>query len=441
MKRKTVFLFGAGATLPWKSPTTSELTELVRQSGFKTFSGVYITEFIYLILLDNGYNQNDINYETIINVIEELIVYHSYFNNEKKTTSLLGCFFNPKFEEEIFNFSIKGGKQEHNYKLDIPKGVNYYFSKYSQHNETPKEFFLQHLIAELIVEINDRISKYAYHTSGRSIIDFDLTETSLFTKWMKGIELKSSLRIYTLNYDRLFKILLERSNISVFEGFNCGEYVPFGYPGLRANVLKILTDFDCNVHYNLHGSSFWEVEPLDKEQLPNSEIFLTAAPITIPNNDHAILQMEKGKTIMVNNIITGYQKAQKSLITPYKQMQAAFDRDCCFANEIYIVGYSLGDEHINESIKTAIRHNGNVKITLVDPFFLKNKLDFQMAIKLFPFRQSGYMNPTSMNNKVHKFFDGAFILYTMDFKEFLELENDPLHKFMFLSKWRPSLDN
>lgn len=429
-KKKTVFLFGAGATLPWNSPTTSELTELIKHSGFKTFSNVYITEFIYLTLLDNGYNKDDITYETIINVIEELIVYYSYFNNEKKTTSLLGCFFTSKFEKEIFNFSIKGGEQKHNYQLNIP-GVEYYFAKYSQHNETPEEFFLQHLLAELITVINGRISEYAYHTTGRSVIDFGLNETSLFTKWMKGIESKSSLRIYTLNYDRLFKILLERSNIAVFEGFNCGEYVDYVYPGLRANVPKILTDFDSNVHYNLHGSSFWEVEALDKEQLPNPEIFLTAAPVVIANNDHAKLQVEKGKTIMVTNIITGYQKAQKSLITPYKQMQAAFDRDCCFADEIYIIGYSLGDEHINESIKTAIRHNSNVKIIIVDPFFLKNDLDFQIAIKLFPFRQSGYMQPTSINNKLHKFFNGAFTLYTMGFKEFLEIQADPLHKYMY----------
>lgn len=64
-------------------------------------------------------------------------------------------------------------------------------------------------------------------------------------------------------------------------------------------------------------------------------------------------------------------------------MQAAFDKDCCFADEIYVIGYSFGMEHINESIKTALRHNENVKITIVDPNFSTSGLDFQMAIKLF----------------------------------------------------------
>lgn len=49
------------------------------------------------------------------------------------------------------------------------------------------------------------------------------------------------------------------------------------------------------------------------------------------------------------------------MITLFKQMQAAFDRDCCFADELIIVGYSFGDEHINGSVKTALRYNKNSK--------------------------------------------------------------------------------
>lgn len=244
---------------------------------------------------------------------------------------------------------------------------------------------------------------------------------------MQSLAKDSALRMYTLNYDRIFKVLLEHNNISVFEGFDVGEFVDYYVPA-RANVCKILTDFDSHVHYNLHGSAFWRIEALDKELLPNPEVFLTAGASFPINYEHASVQVERGRTIMPTNIVTGYQKAQKTLLTPFKQMLSAFDRDCCFAREIYIVGYSLGDEHINESIKTALRHNPNVKIVIIDPFFLKNNLDFKMAIKLFPYRDGDMQPKTIIPDKLHSFFQGACMVHTVDFKTFLENSNESLCK-------------
>ncbi len=86
---------------------------------------------------------------------------------------------------------------------------------------------------------------------------------------------------------------------------------------------------------------------------------------------------------MVTNIITGFQKAQKAMITPFKQMQAAFDKDCFFSEEIYIIGYSFGDEHINATLRTALRHNDKLKIIIVDPFFMENNFDVLFISKLF----------------------------------------------------------
>lgn len=423
IKKPIVFLFGAGALLHWNAPTTSELTTLIRSIGFKTNDNeTYITEFIYQKLLASGHKEYEVNFETTINIIEELIVYYSHFNNNDKNSSLLKSFFSSKFEDDIFNFSIKGGDAKHNYTLEIPRGKNYDFSRPSQHNETPEQFFLQHLLAVIISEISERISNYSYHTKGYSVLDCEASESKLFIKWLNSFREDNSLRLYTLNYDRIFKILMLHGKIDVFEGFDCESYVDNSVC-LRANVRRILSDFECNVHYNLHGSAFWKAIALDKELLPNPEIGLTCGPEFPINDDFATMQMEKGKNIMVTNIVTGYQKAQKSIITPFKQMQAAFDRDCCFADEIYIIGYSFGDEHINESIKTALRHNENVKVTIVNLNFMKNDLDLQVALKLFPFKPIGMMMPkTLIPHKLHHFFHGAITLHTIDFKEFLELQ-------------------
>jgi hypothetical protein len=54
MKKRSVFLFGAGAAISWKGPFTSEITQLIRESGFKTNDGTRITEFIYQTLISAG---------------------------------------------------------------------------------------------------------------------------------------------------------------------------------------------------------------------------------------------------------------------------------------------------------------------------------------------------------------------------------------------------
>src|SRR5690606_38649365 len=61
----------------------------------------------------------------------------------------------------------------------------------------------------------------------------------------------------------------------------------------------------------------------------------------------------------------------------FRQMFSAFDRDCLEATEIFLIGYSLGDEHINDIIRNAKRYNNEVEITIVSPTFNeKDELDF-----------------------------------------------------------------
>lgn len=101
-------------------------------------------------------------------------------------------------------------------------------------------------------------------------------------------------------------------------------------------------------------------------------------------------------------------------------MQAAFDRDCCLADEVYVVGYSLGDEHINESLKTALRHNPKLKVTVIDPGFLVNKMDYEFALHLFPFKHQGNMEPKKVRDNVYNYFADTFAVYTIGLREFLE---------------------
>lgn len=417
-KKRTVFLFGAGATLAWNSPSTSELTDLVRTSGFKCADNTtHITEFIYSTLLANGYPSCNVNFETIISVIEDLIIYYSKFDKDLPVKSISSVFLAPRYEKELLNYSIIGGAVKHGYELQIPAGQGYPLSKRAYHGETPSQFFFEHLVSLLLTTVTARIHEYAYHTESSLMKSVDDDISKLFVKWMKLLSGRSILRLYTLNYERIFKILLARAGLSVFEGFDCEEFV---CETLRANVPKIFSETEGHVHYNLHGSAFWEVLDLDKEQLPNPEIVLSSIFALPAGNGPVSLQMEKGKTLLVTNMITGYQKAQRGMITPFKQMQAAFDRDCCLADEVYVIGYSFGDEHINESLKTAVRHNPKLKITIIDPQFIQNKMDYQLALHLFPFKQESHRTQRKVRNNVYSYFGDAFTVHTIGFREFLE---------------------
>ncbi|NOQ25834.1 MAG: hypothetical protein GQ564_10775 [Bacteroidales bacterium] len=125
-------------------------------------------------------------------------------------------------------------------------------------------------------------------------------------------------------------------------------------------------------------------------------------------------ETEKGKSIICNNIIAGYQKTQKSVLSPYKQMQASFDRDCLNADNIFIIGYSFSDEHINESIKMALIFNLNLRIHIIDCGFWENVYSKYHSefIQISPNSENNSysLNVRSIRNT---------IIYNYKFKDFL----------------------
>lgn len=376
---------------------------------------ITITEFIYQILINNGYSVEDANFETIIAVVEDLLLYHSSFKEGHDLPSLMKCVFDSKFDVRIMHFSTD--RDGHGYRLQIPPSKEYVYSHNSYHNETKNQFFLQHLLGEILTEISSRISKYSYHTTSHSVIDLGIEVSKAFCSWVNLIKAESILRCYTLNYDNIFKVLLQACDLEVFDGFTS---LPVG-PGecYRPDVVKILTDVNSTIHYNLHGSSYWKVFDVDHHQLPNPEIGLQGMIHLQGNDSPASIQIEKGRTLLVSNIITGFQKAQKSMITPFKQMQASFDKDCCLADEILIVGYSFGDEHINQSLKSALRYNKNLKIIIVDPSFIEKKKDEELALKIFPYRDSASFTPKKEGQDFYSYLDRTVVVYTVTFANFL----------------------
>lgn len=420
---RKVFLFGAGAAINWRGPKTDELTELVRESGFKMCDrDQYITDYLYHLLIENGYPKNKINFETIINVIEELIQHYQLNVDEDSNsqyTSIRQALFLSKIDDSIFNYSINGGEATHNYQLDIPKGKKYDSSARANNNETPHAFFLMHLLREIMTDINSRISKYAYHTYSNSVINHDSEVSKNFVEYMKRFSDNYILRMYTLNYDRVFKVLLEKKGISVFEGFECEESLK-SYKKIPCDVSRILNDKNCHSHYNLHGSTFWEVAGFEETGYMNPQLYFVGCPTLNINYTFNFVNIEPNRPIVFSNIITGQNKTQKVNMTPFRQMAASFDDDCLTADELIIIGYSFGDEHLNQCIKTAIQYNNDLKITIVDPEFISKGTEKKFFYYFFNIIDAMLSKPKYISDNHKSYMGGRVQAYTLCFDKFLK---------------------
>jgi hypothetical protein len=73
-------------------------------------------------------------------------------------------------------------------------------------------------------------------------------------------------------------------------------------------------------------------------------------------------------------------------------MVSAFDRDCIEADEIFIVGYSYGDEHINDIIRNARKYNDRCKICFINPTTDESKVMFDFLLHWGVPKQGIYQN-------------------------------------------------
>ncbi|EAZ79511.1 hypothetical protein [Algoriphagus machipongonensis] len=427
-RKRTVILFGAGAVIDWGGPKTPDITALIRNNGFWTKDGkTRITEFIYQKLLESGFSDDEVNFETILNVLEELISYYANQAGSKKLPSYIASFFTSTFEKDLLNFEEENFS--HSFKIHIP-GLNKDFSPLAKHGENANQLFLQELVQTLLTTIYNFIEKYGDHRLNESnVICEDKKELNkLFCDWIEKINQNGILRMFSLNYERNFKVILEKgiSGMNIFEGFEAAADINYE-DRIPPNATRILTDFETHCHYNLHGSVYWDIESENENGFMAPRYFLTGYGNLTINNDYPIVQSEKGKTILISNFIAGYQKLQKSAITPFRQMKYAFDRDCITADIIYIIGYSYGDEHINSAIGEAIRNNQKVKLIFVDPSFQKNDTKIIIA-SLGHYSQGITSLPRTIRTGLeHEFNSGIIKAYTMTFKDFLVDQTEPPH--------------
>lgn len=353
--KRTVFLLGAGAALGWKNaPSTCELTKKLTNSGPKNNSKQYITKYI-LDYFERETSQ-EINFEGLIDIIEQCIQYWS----NKSTTPTIGNLLINR-EDEFWKNTI-----DYEY---VTNGVTTTLNRsIFQAALRPEEKFFIYLLSSIFDGINSEISEYGSATLNTNKIckenkDINKLAQTYFTNLSKG----NYLRIYTLNYDRVIQYLFHEGGLTAFQGFDSEDLLPSSVHQQHfPDTKRILTSFNENCIYHLHGNYAWHIKKHELPGIPDEIVDGYFGSIG-SNRSFSFVKAEKHKLLLQSNIITGYSKVQRTNITPFKQMASAFDIDCHIADEIIIVGYSYGDIHINETIRQAKATNPNCKITCISP--------------------------------------------------------------------------
>lgn len=390
--RKKVFLFGAGAVIDWAGPRTicdrekltmlpdhlppheksnrvCCLTHLLLETGFENKHGEKVSASIFKNLQQRGISKDRLNFETIISFVEDLFSY--YANEPEKRLGILGDQSPSEWIKDLFHFKTEPvGKGLYHYSFTIP-GREFPHEHGVKVGTPPEQLFCKFLFHEMLSGIVGHVSKYSYWSNTRDNIVVNATNEKLnhaFILWMQSfVNLDYSLRMYTLNYDSIFRHLLEQVDVEVFDGF---EKADSGFEERGLHVPDpggILSNDNGHIHYNLHGCSDWRVEDINDSGMPSYQYFRSGAPHI--ESSEAVVEFEKGRRLLLSNIISGYQKVQRTYVTPFRQMLASFDHDCLEAEEIFLIGYSYADEHINEIIRNAKKYKPDIKITVINPTF------------------------------------------------------------------------
>lgn len=418
-KNRKVLLLGAGAAMSWAGPSTAKVTDLIlgKLENEKTdHANSRLTNLIYNFLVYKSTQTNketEINFEDIISAVEELILYyHSPVENGGKR--ITPHFFDVKsdFENDLEAcFSNSNGLYENLLKSlnDILKSIRLFVHKYSRHSSNEDSKILpcdQHFD---LCRKNERTYLI-----------------NLFNAWASNIGLEHSfIRSYTLNYDKLYKILFE--NYLLHTGGDSSPQIFEGFTGKSSDLNQILFNKDQHCHYNLHGSTYWHLLNRKRSYGLKEYIFeLGQYPFLEINEEDSIVlvEFEVGKPFILSNIIAGYRKSQRSFNTPFKQMHASFEMDCLLADDIYIIGYSFSDAHINSGVRSALIENKQMKIHIVDPSFNPhsfNKLVTEVFTELFDEKKlvvEGYQTDTIPYQYANLF------IYPMKFEEYLKHINN-----------------
>ncbi len=342
-KRVLVFL-GAGATMCFGGAKSDTILEDIKtDQRFKTTDNVPIGQYLYDKLNETFGNQA--NFETVIASIELIITYHLAKTNDTENPNLKSIvpsflIFNEDFLNKIDNFTLHE-IPEHPDEVILEYFNNLVLQTFTLPRKTVRLFYYSKILNNFLSLISIRINQYAEGDS-----DYNLKFKN-FVNYL--ISNYYHVNFFTTNYDNLIPKILEGRN--VFNGFDGPNQ---DNSGLQYNSKKIIFNDSVTKVFNLHGSIFWhheflmdhmEYQFVFKPEEYNLPLF-SKTDVTNP-----------GEELVLSNIITGYNKTQRTLSPPFSLMIGSFIKECLRADVILIIGYSFSDNHLNKILSSPFNEN------------------------------------------------------------------------------------
>lgn len=364
-------IVGAGAALEVGGPSTSLITQSIRQTyqHIVSVTGAPSTtrQFIDQVAtqLDTYFGSEGCHFEDIFHTLEMLdsCVYAGLTSTAKEFKPHFFPFFNPATGNWLNTYAISTAKND-----------------------------LLRTIADLIRPYDASFDPIGGH--------------SWFANFWRQFANNYSLDIGTLNYDRTIEASI--AGIPFEDGYpNLGttpiRFDPLRliqFPGTRIMHLHGSTLFGYS---NSHSNSFQEMYEdyfSDVFKYPDENAAL--ATWFHRSNSHA----QSGESIVGGPIITGLRKTDKLLAYPYTTYSAVFSESILQNRSLLIIGYSFGDLYLNALIgKMASIHGSNRRIVVVsylnDPigtWHPDNAVGNWASIRMFGFLSRAFrQNPIATN--------------------------------------------
>lgn len=246
---------------------------------------------------------------------------------------------------------------------EVDMNIESFLSKISEKERAVGSERLSGLDAKGLTSLRDKAESkikemVSVHVGAGGELDKDLAERNIghyeFARWIKNADRDSSVEIFTTNYDYLLELALEEYKIPYFDGF-VGNYNAFFYP----EWIEVDTSTREWVKlWKLHGSLGWKKE--------GDGIIRTAR-----NDNSAIIYPSFLK----------YDHSRKQPYLSYMDRLSRFVRQ--EDSVLFVCGHSFMDQHINDTILTALSsaRSSSIFILKYDELQREDSLFKDMALK------------------------------------------------------------
>ncbi len=332
-KERTIVLTGAGSVLDFGAPSTCNLTKALlvdKKVGA-------INKRIYILLRSKKIYTN-INFESIIHFLDSLI----HFLRSDVISGYRDIYNSfCKIDKETLNLLIQIDK------LDLEDCNDIKFRDKNYERAVKLLFYNYNYI------LYKKLAKYC------SLRPEKKKFLELLKSWYFLKSITTCLRFYSLNYDRI----LPNEVDEIFDGYNYKKKTGFRISTNLPDISRIINARDIPIHFNLHGSIYWNTP------IFNQSTFWSSCNNEIKPPSIYAKQINNGEpnhgTFLIP-IITGYAKIRKAQVPPIREFFSSFEKDLLEADKFLIVGYSFADDHINNTIDTALMFNKKLEIDIVD---------------------------------------------------------------------------